>query len=98
MNLRVEKRPHLPIDLPQSIHGPVLISASNLSGVEFGPIDTVKYAESFGAVGMRVKTSSELESVLKKALETPGPVVVEIPIDYSGNLEIGKTLHPDMFH
>ena len=37
MNLRVEKRPHLPIDLPQSIHGPVLISASNLSGVEFGP-------------------------------------------------------------
>jgi acetolactate synthase-1/2/3 large subunit len=43
------------------------------SGVEFGPIDTVKYAESFGAVGMRVKTSGELESVLKKALETPGP-------------------------
>jgi len=37
MNLRVEKRPPLPIDLPQSIHGPVLISASNLSGVEFGP-------------------------------------------------------------
>ena len=68
------------------------------SGVEFGPIDTVKYAESFGAVGMRVKTSGELESVLKKALETPGPVVVEIPIDYSGNLEIGKTLHPDTFH
>ena len=28
---------NLPIDVPQSINGPVLISASNLSGVEFGP-------------------------------------------------------------
>lgn len=28
---------NLPIDVPGSINGPVLISASNLSGVEFGP-------------------------------------------------------------
>jgi len=28
---------NLPIDVPVSINGPVLISASNLSGVEFGP-------------------------------------------------------------
>lgn len=28
---------NLPLDVPRSIHGPVLISASNLSGVEFGP-------------------------------------------------------------
>ena len=28
---------NLPIDVPASINGPVLISASNLSGVEFGP-------------------------------------------------------------
>ena len=28
---------NLPIDVPRSINGPVLISASNLSGVEFGP-------------------------------------------------------------
>ncbi len=28
---------NLPIDVPESINGPVLISASNLSGVEFGP-------------------------------------------------------------
>ena len=28
---------NLPIEVPQSINGPVLISASNLSGVEFGP-------------------------------------------------------------
>src|SRR6185436_15910914 len=27
----------VPIDVPTSIEGPVLISASNLSGVEFGP-------------------------------------------------------------
>ena len=28
---------NLPIDVPRSLNGPVLISASNLSGVEFGP-------------------------------------------------------------
>jgi tetratricopeptide (TPR) repeat protein len=28
---------NVPIDVPTSINGPVLISASNLSGVEFGP-------------------------------------------------------------
>ncbi len=28
---------NMPIDVPQTIDGPVLISASNLSGVEFGP-------------------------------------------------------------
>lgn len=28
---------NLPIDVPNTINGPVLISASNLSGVEFGP-------------------------------------------------------------
>lgn len=28
---------NLPIDVPESINGPVLISASNLSGLEFGP-------------------------------------------------------------
>jgi acetolactate synthase I/II/III large subunit len=69
-----------------------------VSGVNFGPVDTVKHAESYGAVGIRVNSPDELEAVMKKALETPGPVVVEIPIDYSENLEIGKTLHPDLFH
>lgn len=68
------------------------------SGTDFGPIDTVKHAESYGAVGLRVTSPIELEDVIKKALEIPGPVVVEIPIDYSENLELAKKLHPGIFH
>src|SRR6476646_11133459 len=34
-----------PIDVPESINGPVLISASNLSGVEFGPGPLDPYGE-----------------------------------------------------
>lgn len=68
------------------------------SGTNFGPIDTVKHAESYGAIGLRVTSPQDLESVMKKALEAVGPVVVEIPIDYSENSDFAKTLHPDIFH
>jgi hypothetical protein len=36
---------NLPIDVPASINGPVLISASNLSGLEFGPGALNPYAQ-----------------------------------------------------
>lgn len=38
------------------------------SATEFGDVDLVKYAESFGALGLRVNTPDELEEVLKEAL------------------------------
>ena len=65
------------------------------SGTEFGNPDLVKYAESFGCVGMRVNQPDELLPVLRKALETPGMVVVDIPTDYSKNVEIGQHLIPE---
>ena len=37
------------------------------SATEFGDVDLVKYAESFGALGLRVNTPDELEGVLKSA-------------------------------
>lgn len=67
------------------------------SAVTFGPVDYVKYAESFGATGLRVETPDQLEDVLDQAFSTSGPVVVDIPIDYSHNPELGKTLLPDQF-
>jgi 4-amino-4-deoxy-L-arabinose transferase-like glycosyltransferase len=36
---------NLPMDVPTSINGPVLVSASNLSGVEFGPGTLDPYAQ-----------------------------------------------------
>ena len=65
------------------------------SGTEFGNPDLVKYAESFGCVGMRVNQPDELPSVLRKALETPGMIVVDIPTDYSKNTEIGQHVIPE---
>jgi acetolactate synthase I/II/III large subunit len=65
------------------------------SGTDFGNPDLVKYAESFGCVGMRVQKPDELVPVLRKALETPGMVVVDIPTDYSKNVEIGEHVIPE---
>lgn len=69
------------------------------SGVEFGKIDTVKYAESFGAKGLRVQSPDELEAVVQEALNyNEGPVVVDVPVDYSENIELGKILIPNQFN
>lgn len=62
------------------------------AGVKFGNIDLVKYAESFGAKGLRVETPDDLDTVLDKAFSTQGPVVVDIPVDYSHNYELGSQL------
>ncbi|CAM3093091.1 acetolactate synthase AlsS [Leuconostoc rapi] len=62
------------------------------AGVDFGNIDLVKYAESFGAKGLRVTTPDQLDAVLDEAFSTQGPVVVDIPVDYSHNYELGSQL------
>ncbi|ADG41107.1 MULTISPECIES: acetolactate synthase AlsS [Leuconostoc] len=62
------------------------------AGVDFGNVDLVKYAESFGAKGLRVNTPDELNAVLDEAFATQGPVVVDIPVDYSHNYELGSQL------
>jgi len=45
--------------------------------------DYVKFAESFGATGLRITKQEDIIPVLKKALNTPSPVLVDcvIPID-----------------
>jgi acetolactate synthase-1/2/3 large subunit len=44
---------------------------------------------------MRVNKPDELLPTLRKALETPGVVVVDIPTDYSKNVEIGEHVIPE---
>ncbi|MDR3600586.1 MAG: biosynthetic-type acetolactate synthase large subunit [Desulfosporosinus sp.] len=43
-----------------------------------GNTDFVKLAEAMGVAGLRVTKPEELDNVLKEALATPGPVVVDI--------------------
>lgn len=68
------------------------------AGVNFGSVDFVKYAESFGATGLRVEKAQDLEKVLDQAFATEDPVVVDIPVDYSDNKELGKQILEDQLH
>jgi acetolactate synthase-1/2/3 large subunit len=46
----------------------------------------VKLAESFGAIGYRVKSTEEFANVLKQAkTSTATPVIIAIDVDYSRN-------------
>ena len=65
------------------------------AAVKFGPVDFVKYAESFGATGLRVSAAAQLDQVLDQAFATDGPVIVDIPVDYSFNQELGGQLLDD---
>ena len=62
------------------------------AGVKFGNIDIVKYAESFGATGLRVNKPADLTKVLSQAFNIDGPVVVDVPVDYSNNKELAANL------
>ncbi|MGD0057364.1 MAG: acetolactate synthase large subunit [Methanomassiliicoccales archaeon] len=57
-------------------------------GVDFGNPDFVKYAESFGADGYRVSSAREFERVLVKCLKDGALAVIDIPIDYSENVNL----------
>jgi len=48
-----------------------------------------------GCIGMRVNNPAELLPVLRKALESPGVVIVDIPVDYTKNMEIGQHVLPE---
>lgn len=62
------------------------------AGVKFGNVDIVKYAESFGATGLRVNKPADLTKVLSRGFNIDGPVVVDVPVDYSNNKELAANL------
>ena len=68
------------------------------SGTDFGPIDCVKYAEAFGATGLMISKADEIAPIMKKAFDTPGPVIVGVHVDYSDNHLLFETLHDDSMH
>ncbi len=56
------------------------------SAVEMGASpDWVKLAEAFGATGMRCDNSADLEETMVKALETDGPVLVDVRVSAEEN-------------
>lgn len=68
------------------------------SAVRFGPVDVVQLAASMGAAGMRIDRADRIEAVLRDAMATPGPVVVDVPVDYRDNPSLMAAMHDDVVH
>jgi acetolactate synthase I/II/III large subunit len=68
------------------------------SGVDFGPIDYIKYAEAFGATGLMINTPDDIAPAMKKAFDTPGPVIVGVHVDYSDNHQLFEMIKGDHIH
>jgi len=67
-------------------------------GVEFGHVDIVKFAEAFGATGLRINKADEIVPVLSKALSLTGPVIVDVPIDYKDNKSLCAAVSEGVGH
>ncbi len=50
-------------------------------GVELRPIDFAKVAEGFGVLGVAVDNPKDVPAALRRALEHPGPALVEAVVD-----------------
>ncbi|MGO9603022.1 MAG: acetolactate synthase AlsS [Candidatus Binataceae bacterium] len=68
------------------------------AGVAFGPVDAVGYARAFGASGFRIEDPDQIAPTLKTAMDTPGPVILEIPVDYSDNHLLFEQVRPGVLH
>jgi acetolactate synthase I/II/III large subunit len=62
------------------------------SHVRFQNPDFVKYAESFGARGYRVRSADELAPILKEAIAANTVTIVDCPVDYSENMKLTEKL------
>jgi acetolactate synthase-1/2/3 large subunit len=68
------------------------------SGIDFGPIDYIKYAEAFGATGLMINTPDQVAPVMRKAFDTPGPVIVGVHVDYRDNHQLFEMIRGDSIH
>jgi acetolactate synthase-1/2/3 large subunit len=63
-----------------------------VAGTRFENPDLVGLARSFGVDGVRVDRAGDFRPILDKALDSRGPVVIDIPIDYGENDKLGVDL------
>ena len=57
-------------------------------GLTFGNPDFVKYAESYGAIGHRVKRTDDLVPTIEGAFKDTGVHLITVPIDYVENTRV----------
>ncbi|MGI9473892.1 MAG: acetolactate synthase large subunit [Rubripirellula sp.] len=78
--------------LRDNAYGMIKWKQSNMEltsfGLDYGNPDFVKYAESYGAHGHRVESSSQLLDLMEQCHELDGVHLIEVPVDYSENDQI----------
>jgi len=57
-------------------------------GLEFKNPDFIQYAQSYGAIGHRVKSADELIPIFEKAFNAGGVHLIDLPVDYSENQKV----------
>ncbi len=62
------------------------------SHIEFKNPDFVKYAESFGAKGYRIKRSEDLAPTITRAFADNTVVIIDCPVDYTENMKLTARL------
>ena len=67
------------------------------SGIKLGPVDPVKYAEAFGATGLTIQHPNDVAPTLRKAFDTPGPVLIGVRVDYSESVKLFENAHESSF-
>lgn len=55
------------------------------SGVDFGHVNLVDFANAFGATGFELTDPKDFSKIYAEANKIKGPVLVDVPIDYSDN-------------
>jgi acetolactate synthase-1/2/3 large subunit len=75
-----------------------MIKYGRSSGTELGPFDPVKYAEAFGATGMMIRTPGEIAPTLGRAMETAGPVIIGVHVDYRDNHKLFEMVDERNIH
>ncbi|GJO05315.1 acetolactate synthase AlsS [Mycobacterium marinum] len=63
------------------------------SGVELADYDVVHYAKAFGAKGIRIHSMDQFAEVFRMSLAEPGVTLIDVPVDYSRNIELFADLH-----
>jgi acetolactate synthase I/II/III large subunit len=73
------------------------IKYGRTSGINLGPVDTVKYAAAFGATGLMIQHPDDVVPTLRKAFDIPGPVLIGVHVDYSESVKLFEKAHESSF-
>ena len=66
------------------------------SGVEFGKVDLVSFADAFGAKGYQLNDPKDFSAIFEEGSNQSVPVLIDVPIDYSDNPKLFTAGYPEV--